>query len=177
MAKKSSTVFVCNNCGYDSTKWLGKCPACNEWNSFVEEKVIVSSSSSSKDKNKPKNEVIKLNEVEKRQTFRIKTDVGELDRVLGGGFVTGSLTLLGGEPGIGKSTLILQICNNVKVDGKILYVSGEESAEQIKSRAGGKKPLFHFANLQKNKKNAKKSSRKAVPRKQRDGWRIFYILD
>ena len=135
MAKKNTTIFVCNGCGYESPKWLGKCPACGEWNSFFEEKAITNSSGSSKDKKSPKSEVIKLNEVVKKETFRIKTDVGELDRVLGGGFVTGSLTLLGGEPGIGKSTLILQICNNVKVDGKILYVSGEESAEQIKSRA------------------------------------------
>lgn len=137
MAKKTATVFVCNSCGYESSKWLGKCPACNEWNSFVEEKAIIGSSSkaSTKDREKIKNEIVKLSEVEKKETFRIKTDVGELDRVLGGGFVKGSLTLLGGEPGIGKSTLILQICNNVKVDGKILYVSGEESAEQIKLRA------------------------------------------
>lgn len=135
MAKKNSTVFVCNGCGYESSKWLGKCPACGEWNSFFEEKVVTSSGNSSKDKTKPKSEVIKLNEVVKKETVRIKTGVGELDRVLGGGFVSGSLTLLGGEPGIGKSTLILQICANVKVDGKILYVSGEESAEQIKLRA------------------------------------------
>ena len=134
MAKKSATVFVCSNCGYESSKWLGKCPACNEWNSFYEEKVITTSGSS-KDKVKEKSEVIKLNEVEKKATTRIKTDVEELDRVLGGGFVEGSLTLLGGEPGIGKSTLILQICDKVKIDGKILYVSGEESAEQIKIRA------------------------------------------
>ncbi len=134
MAKKSATVFVCSNCGYESSKWLGKCPACNEWNSFYEEKVIATSGSS-KDKVKEKSEVIKLNEVEKKATTRIKTDVEELDRVLGGGFVEGSLTLLGGEPGIGKSTLILQICDKVKIDGKILYVSGEESAEQIKIRA------------------------------------------
>jgi DNA repair protein RadA/Sms len=135
MAKKNSTVFVCNQCGYESSKWLGKCPACGEWNSFVEEKVITSTNSSSKDKSKVRSEAIKLNEVERKETVRIKTGVGELDRVLGGGFVTGSLTLLGGEPGIGKSTLILQICDNVKIDGKILYVSGEESAEQIKLRA------------------------------------------
>ncbi len=136
MAKKSTTVFVCNGCGYESSKWLGKCPACGEWNSFFEEKVVTGGSgSSSKDKAKSKSEVIKLNEVVKKESFRIKTNLDELDRVLGGGFVTGSLTLLGGEPGIGKSTLILQICNSVKVDGKILYVSGEESAEQIKSRA------------------------------------------
>lgn len=98
MAKKNSTVFVCNGCGYESSKWLGKCPACGEWNSFFEEKVVTSQSVSGKDKLKPKSEVIKLNEVEKKETVRIKTGVGELDRVLGGGFVCGSLTLLGGEP-------------------------------------------------------------------------------
>lgn len=116
MAKKITTVFFCNECGYESAKWLGKCPACNKWNTFVEEKI--SNSTSAKEKNKPKAEVIKLNEVEKKETVRIKTGVGELDRVLGGGFVKGSLTLLGGEPGIGKSTLILQICNSVKVSRK-----------------------------------------------------------
>lgn len=135
MAKKLATVFVCNSCGYESGKWLGKCPACNEWNTFIEEKAITGTKTSTKDKSKPKGEIVKLNEVEKKQATRIETGVGELDRVLGGGFVNGSLTLLGGEPGIGKSTLILQICDNVKVDGKILYVSGEESAQQIKIRA------------------------------------------
>ncbi len=138
MAKKIATVFVCNECGYESSKWLGKCPACNEWNTFIEEKQITggkgkTSPSSSREKGTP--QVVLLKDVEKNETTRISTGVGELDRVLGGGFVKGSLTLLGGEPGIGKSTLILQICNNVKVDGKILYVSGEESAEQIKLRA------------------------------------------
>ena len=132
---KAKTIFVCSECGNESPKWLGKCPACGEWNTFFEEKVVGSTSSSSKDRSKPKAEVVKLNEVEKKTTYRLKTGVEELDRVLGGGFVQGSLTLLGGEPGIGKSTLILQICDNVKVDGKILYVSGEESAEQIKLRA------------------------------------------
>lgn len=87
MAKKSTTVFVCNECGYDSSKWLGRCPACNAWNTFVEEKVISSSNSINKDKSKKKAEVIKLNEVVKKETVRIKTGVGELDRVLGGGFV------------------------------------------------------------------------------------------
>ena len=135
MAKKNTTVFVCNECGYESPKWLGKCPACGEWNSFFEEKVANSSGSSSKDKAKVKSEVVKLNDVEKKTTYRLKTGVEELDRVLGGGFVQGSLTLLGGEPGIGKSTLILQLCDKVQGEGKVLYVSGEESAEQIKLRA------------------------------------------
>ena len=136
MAKKNSTVFVCNNCGYESGKWLGKCPACNEWNTFVEEKVIsVKSSGLSGSSKKELQEIVKLNDVEKKETTRVKTNIGELDRVLGGGFVNGSLTLLGGEPGIGKSTIILQICQSVNVNGNILYVSGEESAEQIKLRA------------------------------------------
>lgn len=133
MAKKLSTIFVCNNCGYESSKWMGKCPSCNEWNTFFEEKQITANTA--KARQKANTEVVQLNTVEKKETTRIKTGVEELDRVLGGGFVNGSLTLLGGEPGIGKSTLILQICNSVKVDGKILYVSGEESAEQIKLRA------------------------------------------
>lgn len=93
MAKKQSTVFVCNECGYESSKWLGKCPACSQWNTFFEEK-IVGSGSNSKNNNKEKNEVIKLNQVEKKASVRIKTGVMELDRVLGGGFVKGSLTLL-----------------------------------------------------------------------------------
>lgn len=133
MAKKLSTVFVCNNCGYESSKWMGKCPACNQWNTFFEEKQVTANTAKARQKTNA--EVVQLNTVEKKETTRIKTGVGELDRVLGGGFVNGSLTLLGGEPGIGKSTLILQICNSVKVDGKILYVSGEESAEQIKLRS------------------------------------------
>ena len=133
---KLTTKFVCNECGYDSSKWLGKCPACGEWNSFVEEKVSAKTSKNTKSFiEEEKNEVIELNKVEHKTTSRIKTDIEELDRVLGGGFVKGSLTLLGGEPGIGKSTLILQICDKINVDGKILYVSGEESAEQIKIRA------------------------------------------
>lgn len=130
---KVKTIFVCSSCGYESPKWMGKCPACNEWNTFYEEKDVTKSGT--KEKKKELGQVVKLNEVEKKETSRIKTGIEELDRVLGGGFVNGSLTLLGGEPGIGKSTLILQICNSLKIDGKILYVSGEESAEQIKIRA------------------------------------------
>jgi len=135
MSKKVATIFVCNECGYESSKWLGKCPACNSWNSFVEEKQVTSNKSGAKEKEKSVNKVVKLDEVIKTESTRVETGIEELDRVLGGGFVNGSLTLLGGEPGIGKSTLILQICNNIKIDGKILYVSGEESAEQIKIRA------------------------------------------
>ena len=93
MAKKQTTVFVCNECGYESSKWLGKCPACSQWNTFFEEKVV-GTGNSSKEKNKVKAEVIPLNKVEKKTTTRIQTGVMELDRVLGGGFVKGSLTLL-----------------------------------------------------------------------------------
>ena len=132
---KSKTIFVCNECGYESAKWLGKCPGCNSWNSFFEQKVVESKNSSLKPEDKKSNKPQKLNSYEAKQTFRTSTGFEELDRVLGGGLVKGSLILLGGEPGIGKSTLILQICDKVKGEGKVLYVSGEESAEQIKFRA------------------------------------------
>ena len=131
---KNKTVFVCNECGYESPKWMGKCPACNAWNSFFEEKVVPSSSSNS-GKKKEVSKPIELNKIEGKTEAKISTGFNELDRVLGGGLVNGSLILLGGEPGIGKSTLILQICNKIKTDGKVLYVSGEESGEQIKLRA------------------------------------------
>lgn len=131
---KNKTVFVCSSCGYESPKWMGKCPACNEWNSFYEEKVIASSSSNS-GKKKEISKPIELNKIEGKTEAKISTGFNELDRVLGGGLVNGSLILLGGEPGIGKSTLILQICNKIKTDGKVLYISGEESGEQIKLRA------------------------------------------
>ena len=132
---KAKTVFVCSSCGYESAKWLGKCPACNEWNSFYEEK-ISNTVSSNNPSNRPKNAVpCKLKEVEGISEVRTSTGIGELDRVLGGGLVKGSLVLVGGEPGIGKSTLILQLCDKIKGEGKVLYVSGEESAEQVKIRA------------------------------------------
>ena len=132
---KSKTIFVCSECGSESSKWLGKCPACNSWNTFYEQKVVESKAGSHKDLAKSENKPQKLNSYEAKETLRTSTGFGELDRVLGGGLVKGSLVLLGGEPGIGKSTLILQICDKVKGEGKVLYVSGEESAEQIKMRA------------------------------------------
>ena len=134
---KSKTIFVCSECGNESSKWLGKCPACNSWNTFYEQKVVETKSSgrnanhADKTENKPQT----LNSYQAKETIRTSTGFNELDRVLGGGLVKGSLVLLGGEPGIGKSTLILQICDKVKGEGKVLYVSGEESAEQIKMRA------------------------------------------
>ena len=130
---KPSTVFVCSNCGNESSKWFGRCPACNEWNTCYEEKINLKSSGKSASKKTAT--TVKLDDVKKQDIVRTKTGFGELDRVLGGGLVKGSLTLLGGEPGIGKSTLILQICDKIKGEGQVLYVSGEESAQQIKIRA------------------------------------------
>lgn len=133
---KTKTIFLCNNCGYESAKWLGKCPACNEWNSLVEEKIQKSNDFTVGNNEKKKNnKPMMLNSVEGKETSRVSTGYEELDRVLGGGIVKGSLILVGGEPGIGKSTLILQLCNKITGEGKVLYVSGEESAEQIKLRA------------------------------------------
>ena len=134
MAKANKTVFVCNECGYESSKWLGKCPACNSWNTFFEQKVEKITENGVK-KIKERNEPKALNSYKGQEVSRISTGFGELDRVLGGGIVKGSLILLGGEPGIGKSTLILELCDKIKGEGKVLYVSGEESAEQIKLRA------------------------------------------
>ena len=131
---KTKTVFVCNECGYESAKWLGKCPACNSWNSFFEQKIeksVEAGRVERKEANVPK----ALNTYKGEEAARTSTGFSEVDRVLGGGLVKGSLILLGGEPGIGKSTLILQLCDKVQGEGNVLYVSGEESAEQIKLRA------------------------------------------
>ena len=132
---KATSIFVCNQCGYESPKWLGKCPACNEWNSFYEEKILKTSNNSLSSKTGEKTKPIKLKDVEVENGNRFKTGFEELDRVLGGGLVEGSLVLLGGDPGIGKSTLILQLCDKIEINEKILYISGEESGTQIKLRA------------------------------------------
>jgi len=131
---KAKTIFVCSECGNESPKWLGKCPACNSWNTFYEQK-IEKYTETNKIEKKINNTPKPLNTYVGQEANRTSTGFSELDRVLGGGLVKGSLILLGGEPGIGKSTLILQLCEKVQGEGKVLYVSGEESAEQIKLRA------------------------------------------
>ena len=132
---KAKSVFVCNECGYESPKWLGKCPACNSWNTFFEQKVVESKNNASGKTVKEKASPQLLDEVVGKRESRVDTGIGELNRVLGGGLVNGSLVLIGGEPGIGKSTLILELCDKITGGGKVLYVSGEESAEQVKIRA------------------------------------------
>ena len=127
--KGAKTVYVCRECGYNNFKWLGKCPDCGSWNSFDEELL---------EEEKPKkaatvytNRAEKLSELEPPTYLRTNTGMGELDRVLGGGLVDGSVVLLSGEPGIGKSTLLLQISSELARTRKVLYVSGEESKGQL----------------------------------------------
>lgn len=137
---KAKTIFVCSSCGHETTKWMGQCPGCKEWNSFVEEiKMTGKNSRSVKTTGSASNglsKVQKLNDIIIDGEIRLKTKIDELDRVLGGGIVGGSLTLVGGDPGIGKSTLVLQMCQEISNQGKkVLYVSGEESLKQIKIRA------------------------------------------
>ncbi len=134
MAKAKGSVFFCQECGYESSKWSGQCPACKEWNTFVEEKIEKKTSVSRKDIAAAKPS--RLDEISSTDEKRISTGIGELDRVLGGGIVPGSLILVGGDPGIGKSTLLLQTCQQLcgqKIS--VLYISGEESLQQIKIRA------------------------------------------
>ena len=132
---KAKTIFVCNGCGYESPKWLGKCPACGSWNTFFEQKIVESKNTVAGKTVKERATAQVLDEVVGKNDTRTDTGIAELNRVLGGGLVSGSLVLLGGEPGIGKSTLILQLCDKITGTGKVLYVSGEESAEQVKIRA------------------------------------------
>lgn len=141
MAKGKTTAFFCKECGYETTKWFGQCPACKEWNSLVEEIVTKSkpvkgvvdvSVRHSREAAQP----VKLSDISTENSDRTTTSIDELDRVLGGGIVEGSLVLVGGDPGIGKSTLLLQMCYNLSAQGrKVLYISGEESLAQIKLRA------------------------------------------
>ncbi|MBQ6588993.1 MAG: DNA repair protein RadA [Butyrivibrio sp.] len=140
MATKIKSVFFCQSCGYESSKWMGQCPGCREWNTFVEETVKPTTKASGKQASgissgeftKP----VSLSEIEMNDEERADTHIGEFNRVLGGGLVRGSLILVGGDPGIGKSTLLLQVAGNLSGDKKdILYISGEESLRQIKLRA------------------------------------------
>ena len=134
IAKKKST-FVCQNCGYKSAKYLGRCPNCGEWSSFVEEVEVQEVKNQRVSMTGERSKPLKLDEVELFDTPRIETDLDEFNRVLGGGVVPGSLVLIGGDPGIGKSTLLLQVSTQLASRGRVLYVSGEESAQQIKLRA------------------------------------------
>lgn len=134
MAKGKKTAFFCQNCGYESGKWMGQCPACREWNTFAEE--IVEKSAGAHTVRRETAEPVRLSSIKSGEESRISSGCGELDRVLGGGIVPGSLVLVGGDPGIGKSTLLLQVCKNMTQQGRrVLYISGEESLQQIKMRA------------------------------------------
>ena len=138
MAKAKKSIYFCQNCGHEESKWLGQCPMCREWNTFVEEKVTVSKGTAAKNTVREA-EVVTLSSVSTDQEDRMQTEIEELDRVLGGGVVPGSLVLVGGDPGIGKSTLLLQVCKRLSDQGrKVLYISGEESLKQIKLRANRK---------------------------------------
>ena len=132
---KEKIVFFCKECGYESAKWLGKCPGCNAWNTFVDEKIKEKSQGKKVVSNIPKSELKKLKDIQIVKKERFTSGFGELDRVLGGGIVDGSLILLGGEPGIGKSTLVLQISDKLTTHGDVMYISGEESELQVKLRA------------------------------------------
>ncbi len=136
MATKSKTVFVCSECGYETPKWAGKCPGCGEWNTMVEDvRLPQKSAVSAAPRPAHTFSATPLSQINAADEHRFVTGISELDRVLGGGIVKGSVILLSGDPGIGKSTILLQVCNALQRDIKILYVSGEESAIQIKLRA------------------------------------------
>ncbi len=143
MAKARTTAFFCSECGYESSKWMGQCPACKSWNTMVEEPIAkapksggISGGSGSRGISAPSAKPSLLSEIDLQEQDRITTRFKELDRVLGDGIVAGSLVLVGGDPGIGKSTLLLQVCRHLAGDGhRVLYISGEESLKQIKMRA------------------------------------------
>ena len=136
MAGKTKSVFVCNQCGFETPKWLGKCPACGEWNTLEEEtRIQQSPAQTAKSGRSAPMRSYALSEIAPDKELRYKTGMGELDRVLGGGIVKGSLVLLSGDPGIGKSTILLQVCKVIAQKMNVLYVSGEESYSQIKLRA------------------------------------------
>lgn len=137
MASKQKSLYVCQNCGYESVKWYGKCPTCGEWNTMEEQQPIaLTSKKSSPSRTRAAiSSIQKLSEINSDIETRLTSGIKEFDRVLGGGIVEGSLVLLSGDPGIGKSTILLQICQSLCKTKKVLYISGEESARQIKLRA------------------------------------------
>ncbi len=136
MAKGKKTAFFCQSCGYESAKWMGQCPGCKEWNTFVEELPVSKSTGKSAGNTVVKNDPVSLRQIDLKEDASLSSGLVELDRVLGGGIVEGSLVLVGGDPGIGKSTLLLQMCRHLAQKGiKVLYISGEESLRQIKLRA------------------------------------------
>lgn len=136
MPKAKKSIFFCQNCGHEESKWLGQCPMCKEWNTFVEEKVTNVKGSAGKERKEAQAQIVSLTSVSTDEDERVKTGILELDRVLGGGIVPGSLVLVGGDPGIGKSTLLLQVCQRLAaMQKKVLYISGEESLKQIRLRA------------------------------------------
>ena len=140
MAKvKTKTIYFCKECGYESSKWMGQCPGCRSWNSLVEEKVTAKKPEdrgTGSGQGSRRGRLTRLSEVSMTAEDRIASGIPELDRVLGGGIVKGSLSLVGGDPGIGKSTLLLQVCRNLSNQGlSVVYVSGEESLRQIRMRA------------------------------------------
>ncbi len=136
MAKGAKSVFFCQNCGYESSKWMGQCPGCREWNTFAEEKVAATKTAAGARKSGGRTRPVRIRDISLEEEARTLTGIGELDRVLGGGIVKGSLILIGGDPGIGKSTILLQTCRNLAaMQRKVLYISGEESLQQIRMRA------------------------------------------
>src|SRR5438105_11739336 len=147
MSKGKNTIFICQSCGYQSRKWLGKCPECGEWNSLVEERVVTTKKGVGRNGFRLQEaKAIAYTEIEPQDDVRISSGVTEFDRVLGGGIVPGTLVLLGGDPGVGKSTLLLQVADKMSADtATVLYVSGEESERQIKLR--GERLGVQAANL------------------------------
>ncbi len=136
MPKTNKTIYFCQNCGYESAKWAGQCPGCGEWNTLVEEPASAKQSAKGRTVSGNRSQPVKMRDIDIRQDARVSSGIGELDRVLGGGIVAGSLVLVGGDPGIGKSTLLLQVCRNLANAGvSALYISGEESLRQIRIRA------------------------------------------
>ena len=137
---KSTSVFFCKECGYETPKWLGQCPSCKNWNTLVEEPTAPKSSGKGRKlsaaESREKRIPVRLREISTEEEPRFSSGILEMDRVLGGGIVPASLVLIGGDPGIGKSTILLQMCRNLVSSGKkVLYISGEESKRQIKMRA------------------------------------------